>query len=780
MKHKHNNDDLQFAYNFLKERYDKLVKSVTGYVYTIEIDDIGNIHTTHGPGCETITGYTSQNYEDNPFLWVQMIHDDDKDIVLKNIDDIDKGHYIEPFEHRIIHKNGSIRWIRNTLISDCAKDKKIINHGIITDITERKQAEDKLRENYNFIKTVIDGVHSLIYAKDIDGRYILVNDALCKFLGKQRDDIIGRTVKDIFPFEDAQIMEEVDSDVFQNGIPHSFVIDIKHNDRTYTFLTNKTLYKDKDDNIKGIIGVSHDITLLKQKEEKEKSFLEEMKLLINNLPIGVAYIDRDFNILELNKYSCKVLELPEEGFINKKCYDLYGEYAHDTLKQGKDKICSYCKVTECLNDKKSITYESKYKNMYVRKTLIPEYDKNGEITRILEIVVDITDYLTKELLETIAQGITDEIMLIDNNYRILWANKSMLLNHSYKIDDLIGMCCYNAIHHRDSECNSPQHPCPLKDDHKNVIHEHIDKDGTKHYVEISLYPISNGHIKKYVHISKDITERVIAEETIKELNRTLEKRVLEELQKNREKEQMLVQKSKMATMGEMIGMVSHQWKQPLNALSLIIQDIGDVYKFGELTKEYMDNQLSTSIKQIKFMAKTIDGFRDFFKPLKTKIIFDVKSAIEELLSMFIQMFSSEYIDIRIEAKEGAITSAYGYPNEFKQVLLNILNNSKDAILAKRSSGNKIKGQIDINITNDDEREHIIIYINDNGGGIPVEIIDRIFDHYFTTKESEGTGIGLFISKTIIETRMGGSLTVSNIDGGAEFLINLNVHKTEIV
>ncbi len=261
---------------------------------------------------------------------------------------------------------------------------------------------------------------------------------------------------------------------------------------------------------------------------------------------------------------------------------------------------------------------------------------------------------------------------------------------------------------------------------------------------------------------------------LKELNSGLEKRIADEIEKTRQKEQLLIQQSKMAAMGEMIGLISHQWKQPLQVLSIVIIDLKDAYISGELNREYVDTIVVSLSDQINFMAKTIDDFTNFLKPSKTKITFNVTSAIEELVSMFIRIFNKNTIEVNIKTKQDGILLTDGYPNEFKQVVLNILNNAKDAIIAKRKITHDIKGQITIEI-NSDDRANIMISIRDNGGGIAENVIDKIFDPYFTTKDKEGTGIGLYMSKAIIETSMCGSLTVRNIDDGAEFLIRLNLH-----
>ncbi|MBF0552941.1 MAG: PAS domain-containing protein [Nitrospirae bacterium] len=278
----------------------------------------------------------------------------------------------------------------------------------------------------------------------------------------------------------------------------------------------------------------------------------------------------------------------------------------------------------------------------------------------------------------------------------------------------------------------------------------------------------------------DVTGRKKMEEELVELNRTLERRVEEGISKIIYQKQMLVQQSKMAAMGEMIGLIAHQWRQPLNVIGLNVQDLKDAYDFGELDKKFIEQVVYITMDQINFMSKTIDDFKNFFKPSKKKLRFNVQKNIEEIFSMFKQVFDRGKIDVSIKVSQDTLLFTEGYPNEFKQVMLNILNNSKDAIIARRDAAVSppIRGQIEITIGNNKERDKIIISIRDNGGGIPEDIIDKIFGHYYTTKGKEGTGLGLYMSKTIVETNMGGTLKVRNIGDGAEFMISLDVSKSE--
>jgi signal transduction histidine kinase len=280
-------------------------------------------------------------------------------------------------------------------------------------------------------------------------------------------------------------------------------------------------------------------------------------------------------------------------------------------------------------------------------------------------------------------------------------------------------------------------------------------------------------IERFASILAIASERKKMEEELRNLNENLEAMVASETEKRRKQEQILIQQSKMAAMGEMIALIAHQWKQPLNAVGLSIQDLSDVYACGEVDDKYIGNLVGSTMQQIDYMAKTVDDFRNFFKPSKKKVLFDVKKTIEELSSMFAVIFKKSDVDISIRTEPEILLHTEGYPNEFKQVVLNILNNSKDAIVSKKKIDSGIKGRIEITIYNSDNKSKVMLAMKDNGGGIPEDVIGKIFDSYFTTKESEGTGVGLYMSKTIIETNMGGSLTVRNIDGGAEFLISLN-------
>jgi len=272
-------------------------------------------------------------------------------------------------------------------------------------------------------------------------------------------------------------------------------------------------------------------------------------------------------------------------------------------------------------------------------------------------------------------------------------------------------------------------------------------------------------IDMLVRLATDLIVHKKAEEALKKLNEELENLVAQRTAELREKDQILLLQSRQAAMGEMICNIAHQWRQPLNALGLTIQQLVLYYDNGEFNREFLDNKVLQSMELIQHMSKTIDDFRNYFRPDKEKTEFKVNEAIANTVSLIEDSFKNRHIRIEVLAKDDP--AIFGYPNEFAQAVLNILNNAGDA-LTERAIKDPM---VTITICSGDNRA--VVTIADNAGGIPEEIIAKIFDPYFTTKGPQhGTGVGLFMSKAIIEKNMGGKLAARNIANGAEFRIEV--------
>ncbi len=246
------------------------------------------------------------------------------------------------------------------------------------------------------------------------------------------------------------------------------------------------------------------------------------------------------------------------------------------------------------------------------------------------------------------------------------------------------------------------------------------------------------------------------------LTKHLEERVKEETEKNLEKDRLLFAQSRLAQIGEMMSAVAHQWKQPLSSLSALINRTFLRYKRNNYTidRETMEFCFENANLQIKSMSDTIHNFMNFFKPDNKKQKFNVYQAVRRALKLIKPVLDSECIKVTIDIDRKVYME--GYPNEFGQILINLLTNAKDAFIENNISDREIK------IYSEIKDNSFILSVEDNAGGIPEEIKYKIFEPYFSTKGNVGTGLGLYISKLIIENYMHGKLNVENTKKGAKF------------
>lgn len=247
-------------------------------------------------------------------------------------------------------------------------------------------------------------------------------------------------------------------------------------------------------------------------------------------------------------------------------------------------------------------------------------------------------------------------------------------------------------------------------------------------------------------------------EKLEEFNTKLQVMVKEEVQKNRQKDAVVIYQSRLAKMGEMIGNIAHQWRQPLNSLSIILSEMKDSFNYGELDREYFEDAVAKSKQIIAKMSQTIDDFRNFLSPPKEEAPFSVCGSISFILDLMEESLRLNHV--LVKTKMAPETMVLGYENEFSQVISNILDNARDA-LEESGPSQKV-----VTITVEKSGSSIEIEICNNGQPIPPEVMGKMFTPYFTTKTlGKGTGIGLYMSKIIIEQHMGGKIRLQNIERG---------------
>lgn len=353
--------------------------------------------------------------------------------------------------------------------------------------------------------------------------------------------------------------------------------------------------------------------------------------------------------------------------------------------------------------------------------------------------------ITHGFFESVFNAIQDSICIIKSDtFEIVYANNAFLTETGFKEGDILGKTCYSVTHHLDAPCSPPDHRCPLKEmleareSHVTgepftfmppIDHIHYNAAGEKIYVEVACHPVENGNPENpyIIHITRDITYRKQIEarllektEELLKLNLSLKKKVDSEIQERLRQEDLLLHQSRLASLGSILGDLSHQWKQPLSTISILVQDLEDAYEYGEFNENYLKEFLKQSLSQIQFMTDSIEDFRLFFRPDRQKSNFNIIPALKDVLKLLEHQFKKQRIRTELILCSDTVI-AEGFPNEFKHVVLNLLSNARDSVLEKRmNTGNSTADPASddtITIQISDCEDHYDIHIDDTGMGI---------------------------------------------------------------
>lgn len=285
-----------------EQRYKRLLSATTDYIYTVNLERGQTRSTSHGPGCEAVTGYSAADFAADPYLWYRVIHQDDRPTVLRQVDRILRGELPPPLEHRIIHRDGNLRWIRNTTIPHYDDAGNLMGYdGLISDITERKLSEEALALERNLLRTLVDNLPDYIFVKDRTGRFIMDNLPHAQALGATDiAQVLGKTDADFVSGADALQHQLAEESVCRSGQPQYNVEEstVDSAGRQRWFSATRVPVKDSKGRVSGLVSILHDITEHKRAEQALRESQERLALVIRGSNDGIW----DWNVLTNETY----------------------------------------------------------------------------------------------------------------------------------------------------------------------------------------------------------------------------------------------------------------------------------------------------------------------------------------------------------------------------------------------------------------------------------------------------------------------------------------------
>lgn len=766
------------------ENFRSLVQNINGYIYTVNFKDGKALRSYHSPQCKKITGYSPEEYEKDPDLWIKMVYDEDKEKVNVLFMNITSNPQKTSIEHRIVHKNGSIRWISNTFTIQLNKQKEIdYLHGFIFDVTEHKISDAALEGQYLFLQKLIDTIPNPIYYKDIRGIYQGCNLAFEKYIGLQRKVIIGRNVNEIFPEEIAKMHRKKDSELLKAPGVQVYESKVTTSDQTvHDVIYYKATFKNFDDTVGGLVGVILDISEQKRVQKELINTLErlrELEITINRSPAiifvwpnvkgwPVAFVSD--NISQFG-YTPQELISGDIHFASIICPE-------DLLRVNSE-MDYYLKedISEFIQSYRIYTKNKEIR--WVEDRTWAVRDQQGKITHFQGIVLDVTKRREAEQLlnesneryRTLAENSYDLICEISSDMKFLYLSPNVSEVLGYSAEELLNKELLQYVHIDDltdviHELKKDTGKTTLRYRHKNGEWLWFESAGKK-------FTSANGDIRGVI-VSRDITER---------------KRL----------EQQLIQSERLMAVGEMAAMIAHEFRNALTSVKMILQLTSESQNLSQSEKK----SFNVAINSIYRMETVVNQLLNFthVTPIDFNIE-DINNIIKDCVPLI--KIQAEKKDITLNQKyDKNIPPLLLNPSTIRESMVNILLNATQAfdddlkaqrrkitISTKKIILDKDLKDFDYNVRwqrttlNSKPKtqeiilckgtECVVVEICDNGKGIEHDLLDKIFQPFFTTRE-KGSGLGLPFVKRSVNAH-GGIISVSSkINIGTAFTIFLPIN-----
>lgn len=640
------------------------------------------------------------------------------------------------------------------------------------DITERKHKELKVLESEDkYFKAFHFSPVPMIITTLQEGRFIDYNGAFLSLTGYSWDELKGRTSIEIGLWNNLEERNELLKRVKKDGRLRNALVHLRmKNGTVFRVSLSVEICIVKD--VISLLGVAEDVTTKLSDEEKLRQSEEKYRLLTENITDVIWVLNVGFkrftyispSVYKLRGYTQEeaLAQSLEETLdpgsleaVRNHFEERMREFMIDPENHGVfiDRMRQICKDGS---------------KIWIETSTHFQYNSRGEI-EVIGVSRDITarvrheeEIEAKELrFRMIVENSMNPIMIADDQGGYFIVNQAASELTGYSVDELLQMNVRDlkTLAPRGSDRQYKEFISKGKDAGE---FEFYTKDGQLRCVDYHAVHVSDNF---NLSILVDITKRKEMENQLKSMNEDLMGVVNEKVRELTNKDRLIQEQAKLAAMGEMLSNIAHQWRQPLTALGLLLQKLCNPVENTVPDLLYLKKNEEKGVHLIQHMSQTITDFQNFFKPDRESRKFSINTCLKSTLSIIDAAYKDNNIELLTDF--GDELDTVGFPNEFAQVILNILSNAKDAFKTVT-----VKNPTVVISLHRMERG-ALIRIHDNAGGIPESIMGKIFDPYFTTKPT-GTGIGLYMSKLIIENHMNGKISAANLDDGAEFTIEIQL------
>ncbi|NUN09991.1 MAG: PAS domain S-box protein [Ignavibacteriaceae bacterium] len=766
-----------------EERFKTMIQNVNGYIYSVQYEEGHVVSSYHSPQCFNLTGYTREEYAADPGLWAKMIHKDDRERVFIFFSTLENHPESNEIEHRIIDKSGKLKWVVNSFSLKFDSENRLSRmDGFIYDVTAHKNAEAALNEQNSFLQNLIDTIINPIFYKDINGVYTGCNRAFEDFLGKKKSEIIGKTIFDLSSPNFAEIYHQKDLQLFKQNGAQAYTTKVKRGDGSVRDIVfNKAAYSTAE-GVAGLVGVMLDITEIKEAESNLSQALhrlQELELIINKGSAVVfswkAQEDWPVEFVSANivQFGYSVEEL------------LSGKVAYLNLIHPEDRS----RVLDEIESFKSAGISEFYQNYRLMNSIGDyrwvdahtwiKYNDKGVLTNYQGLIIDVTRRKKAELqlqdsesrYRTLAENSYDLIFELDQEAKVLYVSPNLHELLGYSVYEMLMRDIKEFIHKNDL----PEVARTLRKEEGRLVVRFRHKEGDYMWFESAgkRYRTSKGEIRGVI-VSRDVTER-------------------------KSMEQRLIHTEKLIAIGEMAGMIAHEFRNSLTSIKMILQLKSEEAKLTPGEKK----SFGIAINSIYHMESVIQRMLNYANPgsLEFKNL-ELNTLVTECIPFIEMQAAKKQIHLQVHLDE-KLPQMLLNPVTIKDAVINLVLNATQAFeknpLAERKlinvkthfveadrvledmafsvkteyfrSKHRTEGRQEIIIS--EGTECALLEVSDNAGGIDDEHLARVFDPFFTTKE-KGTGLGLPIVKRTVNSHGGVVIVESTPGAGTIFKLYIPV------